>query len=1279
MAANDDLKLSLRVEFESAKAETSLKRLEAAFDSTLRRLGKSDAEIGALKAIARDVEAGKTKLAELPAEQQRIVRAMQETARGVRLLDELGIARSHKQIRAEIDGLRASYEQLKRTGVLTSAELAQAKGRLNDRLRELRESMNSSRTVAERLGGAFGNLGALIAGGALARGLASVSRLADSLSQLEGRLRLVEGSQQAANERLAQLAAVANRARVPVADVADAYAKMAGSIRAAGGSTQQAVEFNEALALALKTSGASAQEAGAVMRQLGQALQRGRLQGDEFVSVAENGGRVLDYLAASLGVSRGRLTEMAQAGELTTDKLLRLTGSLGQIRQDAAQLPTTVGDAIVRVQNAFTAWVQSSALVRGAVQTLATALTAVAANMDVVAGATLALGTAFLAVKLPAMVAAVTGLGAAIAALNPVTLALAAAATAAVGAIGLLRGALGGGASDAVQLAQGIEQVKASLGQLAGPVATVMQSLSQEVASASQTATQVATRLLEGSAQAAQRFVGEAREQVAAIERDAEAARAVIERRYDNETAKSQALAALVRTTEEQKLAAVESAQLKALAAVESAYAKVREQAGATALDIEKIEGETAKKRAEIWSGLADAYAGAIARMLSDNGRLEQDIARLEQARVRFNAEAEAGILEERRRSMGAVAAYADRVREIDAKLSEARQAALDGDAKKAEAIGREVIRLSRSINQAVESEIDGVRTTVISAADAQARAIRKIEAAQSIVNDAFAEGKNRAAEQIKENEAAIRPLEERLREARTQAEQLRAELEAEFKSRIELDTTTFDAAVERVNRGLEALKSGASVQLKLDEAQAALDAFKTDPNNTLLEVKAALALDQAGDALAELRRRAEKERVPIPAGLDLAQAYQDFESLRRTLREAETKSRHKVDAKTSVDLARAEILGLNGTDTQSTHTITVRRVEANAAGGLVGRALAATQTVGAAVRHFAHGGPVFARMRGGWVPGTGNADTVPRALDAGAFVLRRAAVARYRGLLGAVARFAMGGRVRSPFVRPGPGLPAQGSGGERRLPQRALPEAWTRRGEGRRFFAVDTSGADTAGGIEGMIEAARRAPPAQRWGRLEAALRLAVAMMIERLRALRRAGVAVDPSAEYDSERDAVERFNSRRLADDFEGAISGILATAAVGKRFARGGRVPGPTDTVPALLTPGEYVVPRRTVERLGVGFFESLNALALPARGLARALAAGVQGFAQGGLVPGVVRPPERPYLVPGPLAQPASPAVTNALTIHAGGLSDPRALARLLLPELEALMRRRAAA
>jgi len=43
-----------------------------------------------------------------------------------------------------------------------------------------------------------------------------------------------------------------------------------------------------------------------------------------------------------------------------------------------------------------------------------------------------------------------------------------------------------------------------------------------------------------------------------------------------------------------------------------------------------------------------------------------------------------------------------------------------------------------------------------------------------------------------------------------------------------------------------------------------------------------------------------------------------------------------------------------------------------------------------------------------------------------------------------------------------------------------------------------------------------------------------------------------------------------------------------------FQKGGLVPGPMDTIPAMLSPGEYIMSRGAVDSLGIGTLNSLNA-------------------------------------------------------------------------------------
>lgn len=70
----------------------------------------------------------------------------------------------------------------------------------------------------------------------------------------------------------------------------------------------------------------------------------------------------------------------------------------------------------------------------------------------------------------------------------------------------------------------------------------------------------------------------------------------------------------------------------------------------------------------------------------------------------------------------------------------------------------------------------------------------------------------------------------------------------------------------------------------------------------------------------------------------------------------------------------------------------------------------------------------------------------------------------------------------------------------------------------------------------------------------------------------------------------------------------LGGITAPIRGGFGLAEGGLIPGVgnTDSVPAMLTPGEFVIPKDKVKDFGVGFFEAIRTGKL-------------EGFAKGGLV------------------------------------------------------------
>lgn len=70
----------------------------------------------------------------------------------------------------------------------------------------------------------------------------------------------------------------------------------------------------------------------------------------------ESGGRLAKLLADGLGTTVGGLRNMANNGELTTDKIVPLLTNVEILRKEFETLPASISESAQKVQNAFLAW-----------------------------------------------------------------------------------------------------------------------------------------------------------------------------------------------------------------------------------------------------------------------------------------------------------------------------------------------------------------------------------------------------------------------------------------------------------------------------------------------------------------------------------------------------------------------------------------------------------------------------------------------------------------------------------------------------------------------------------------------------------------------------------------------------------------------------------------------------------------------------------------------------------------------------------------------------------
>jgi tape measure domain-containing protein len=980
-----DLVLQIKIELQTAQGESALKRFDAAVTAALAKL-RNPQDVAILKRLAADVEAGKKKLSEIPEKWRQDVATISQISRGVRLLDDLGIKQSHAQIRASMAQLQQDFAALKAAGVLTQSELAQATARVRDKVRELAESMDGARTIGQRLGDALGGVQRAFALLAAATTGAGIFKAADDMELLRARLALVEGGSGRAGRRLKELFELSQRSGAGILAAGESYAKFAFTLRGIGRSGEDALKLTEALALALRVSGADAAQTSAVMLQLGQALQRGKLSGDEFTSVAENGGRVLDYLALALRVSRGELLRMAQAGELTTDKVLKLSDALDQIRKDADQMPQTVGDAARNVSNAFQRWVSDAQSIGIAGRAIISTLNFVAEHFNTIVTVAMAGALALLATKIGAVIAAIKGValaaGAALAAMSPWGVALAAVGTAAALAWQPLQ-RLWARMTDGDGVAQtrrAIEDLSATLGTLHGAAQTaatkLREALDEDVKRAADA--------IRGIKDAYSALTGDVKvamdRRLASVEAAYQAQLRAAQQAAQSEAQAIHSGVQALLAAERDKMAVIEAGAAEMQDAWRRAYGVMVDLARAAGQDVQAIEREALQARLSIYSEIESAYKATIDRLIAEEQRHLDAVRRAEEERRDLRLSVEDRIRELARRGMSEEEAYADRLRQVDEKKAAARTALQQGQYDMAKRLAQDAIALAE--------RAASVSDSVVPKQQAAAAAIAHIRDAASIA-DAALQGLSGAHQQAADAAAAgAAQARQALESVRAEIDAMRAQLQSHAALQLQVKTDDAEAAIARLQALVQAQKLALALQLTTEDALHALETLKTDVANTelLAQVRASTDRVQADiDAL---------QKALADTGIELGISFDDArEGLRQFRADTEqalsqpTSSTHTV--KVDTDKARAAIDELKK-PTSSTHTVYVRQVQARASGGLVMAVpgfAAGGQALGAAWRRIA--GRVFG-------PGTSTSDSVPAMLSAGEYVIRADAVRRY-------------------------------------------------------------------------------------------------------------------------------------------------------------------------------------------------------------------------------------------------------------------------------------------
>lgn len=224
--------------------------------------------------------------------------------------------------------------------------------------------------------------------GAIAGAFATTQLIsyADTWTQLNSRIGIVSKTTSDAADSLQMLMAISQRTGTSFEANANLFARVNKAMDALGYTTKQTGQLTELLATSLRLSGASAEESSSVITQFSQSLSSGVLRGEEFNAIMESGSRFSQALADGLGVTTGQLRNMANAGQLTTDRIMpALLGQFQKVREEGERMGATVSASMQRLENAFLQYVGTANQGVGATNILASGLDGLAKNIDTVA------------------------------------------------------------------------------------------------------------------------------------------------------------------------------------------------------------------------------------------------------------------------------------------------------------------------------------------------------------------------------------------------------------------------------------------------------------------------------------------------------------------------------------------------------------------------------------------------------------------------------------------------------------------------------------------------------------------------------------------------------------------------------------------------------------------------------------------------------------------------------------------------------------------------------
>lgn len=220
------------------------------------------------------------------------------------------------------------------------------------KINKLDRSVDNLDKSAKRATGSMSRLSkaALAVSGALV--IQKVIQYGDAWAGVQNKLRQVTTSTEDLAQTTEDLFKIAQSSRSSLEATTGLYFRLSQAAETLGINSKQALEITESLANSLTATGLTAAETASVLLQTSQAFNKGKLNGDEFRTLAEAMPSILRLVTKELGIGRNELNKYAEAGKITGQVLANsLINNLEESRKTLAASSITYSQATQKVEN----------------------------------------------------------------------------------------------------------------------------------------------------------------------------------------------------------------------------------------------------------------------------------------------------------------------------------------------------------------------------------------------------------------------------------------------------------------------------------------------------------------------------------------------------------------------------------------------------------------------------------------------------------------------------------------------------------------------------------------------------------------------------------------------------------------------------------------------------------------------------------------------------------------------------------------------------------------